>query len=61
MKKARFSEIDKKGKLYVDCIECERGRNGTDQDKCSAGFAHKKGGVGGCFNGELLHILEIKK
>ena len=36
MKVASF--FDNKGKLYVDCTECERGANGSDKGKCSAGW-----------------------
>lgn len=57
--KAKFSELDTKGKLYVDCSECTRGGNGTDPDKCSAGWRHKKGGRGGCYLGKLIDGLEV--
>lgn len=59
MRKAKYSERDNKGKLFVDCAECERGGNGRDQDKCSSGWRHKKGGKGGCFMGTLLAGLEV--
>lgn len=50
MKKV-YSFYDKKGMLHVDCAECTRGGNGTDEDSCSAGFRYKKPGVAGCFIG----------
>ena len=59
MKKAKYSEKDTKGKLFVDCSECERGGNGNDKDKCSSGWKVKKGNNGGCFMGDLLANLEI--
>ena len=59
MSKAIYSEKDSRGMLSVDCIECERGRNGNDKDKCSAGFKHKKGHRGSCFSGELISTLTI--
>ncbi len=58
-KKARYSEYDSKGKLYVDCSECKRGGNGNSEDKCSAGWRHKKGKMGGCFIGEVCDGLTI--
>jgi hypothetical protein len=48
-----YSEPDNRGMIYVDCTECERGANGSDKDKCSAGWRYKKGGMGGCFAGTL--------
>jgi hypothetical protein len=60
MKKAIYSEKDSRGMVVVDCIECERGRNGSDSDKCSAGFRHKKGNKGSCFSGELISTLSIE-
>jgi hypothetical protein len=53
MKKAKYSGKDSNGKVYVDCSECERGGNGSDSDKCSAGWRHKRGGNGMCFLGTL--------
>lgn len=60
MRKAKFSEKDKNGRLYVDCTECRRGRNGDCPDKCSAGYKHKKGNQGGCFSGQLLDGLKVE-
>ena len=59
MSKAEFSEKDSRGALCVDCTECERGRNGSDTDKCSAGYKHKKGNRGSCFSGTLIEGLTI--
>lgn len=53
MATAKYSRIDTKGKLYVDCSECERGGNGSDKDKCSCGGQTKQGRQGGCFCGTL--------
>ncbi len=55
--KAKYSEKDNNGKLFVDCSECERGGNGTAADKCSCGWKHKKGRKGGCFLGDLIKGL----
>jgi hypothetical protein len=54
MSKAKYSEKDSRGQLYVDCIECNRGAKGNDPDKCAAGYKHKKGNKGGCFLGTLI-------
>ena len=53
MANVKHSERDSAGRLYVDCSECERGGNGTDKDKCSAGWRIKRGKQGGCFCGTL--------
>lgn len=50
--KPKSSGLDNKGKMYVDCAECQRGGNG-DKD-CSAGANHKKNHKGMCFCGKLL-------
>ena len=47
MATAKYSRTDTKGKLYVDCSECERGGNGSDKDKCSCGWQIKRGRQGG--------------
>lgn len=60
MKEAKYSERDSRGVVYIDCFECERGRNGNDKDKCSSGHKHKKGGKGGCFCGILINGLFVK-
>jgi len=58
--KAKSSFKDKRGILYVDCAECERGGNGSDPDKCSSGWKVKKVRQGGCFSGQLLkNITEV--
>lgn len=57
-KKVKYSEKDTRGKLFVDCSECNRGGNGSDKDKCSSGWKVKKGRQGGCFLGVLLADLE---
>lgn len=61
MKKAKHSFRDTKGKLCVDCSECERGGNGSAQDKCSCGWRIKRGKQGGCFMGDLLEGLEVSQ
>lgn len=33
--KAKHSKKDDKGRVYVDCSECDRGGNGKAKDKCS--------------------------
>jgi hypothetical protein len=48
------SFYDKNEALYVDCTECERGINGADKDKCSAGWKQKRPGLG-CFCGTLIN------
>jgi hypothetical protein len=54
MAKAKYSKLDSRGKLQVDCSECERGGNGSSKDKCACGWKVKKPHHGGCFMGELL-------
>ena len=34
MKKAKYSEYDTNGKLYVDCSECTRGEKGVKYATC---------------------------
>ena len=46
-----WSFRDSRGHLCVDCSECTRGGNGSDPDKCCAGWRHKRGGKGQCFAG----------
>lgn len=59
VKKAKHSIKDTKGRLYVDCSECDRGGNGTVTDKCSCGWKVKKPKQSGCFMGTLLPGLEV--
>jgi len=55
------SFYDSNGKLYIDCTECEKGKNGSDSNKCSCGIRVKKPNQGGCFNGYLcMHIDKAK-
>lgn len=56
-KLAKYSQYDTRGKLFVDCSECDRGGNGTAEDKCASGWKHKKGNRGRCFMGELIEGL----
>lgn len=56
-----FSFYDNKGKLYVDCTECTRGVNGTDEDKCLCGYKTKKPQSMGCFIGEVLPSIDLTK
>lgn len=49
-----YSEVDYRGKLSVDCSECERGGNGSSVRKCSCGWKVKKPLEGACFMGDLL-------
>lgn len=60
MKQAKYSMRDDKGKLFVDCSECDRGGNGAAKDKCACGWRTKKGLQGGCFMGDLLPGMEVK-
>ena len=55
--KPKASRLDKNGKLYVDCAECQRGGNGDKS--CSAGAKHKKINKGMCFSGQLLEGYSI--
>lgn len=48
------SFYDSKGRLYVDCAECERGGNGSAKDKCACGFRIQRKEKGGCFIGQLM-------
>ncbi|WP_199883664.1 hypothetical protein [Anaerosinus massiliensis] len=45
---------DSRGHLWVACSECDRGGNGSANDKCSAGWKHKKFRGEGCFCGDLI-------
>ena len=60
MKKVH-SFYDNKGKLYVDCTECNRGANGNDVDKCSAGWRYKKPNQSGCFIGDIMPDIDLSK
>lgn len=53
-KKKVYSQKDTRGKVIVDCSECDRGGNGEAEDKCASGWKIKVGGRGSCFCGELL-------
>jgi hypothetical protein len=48
------SFYDTKGKLCIDCTECNRGHYGQDPDKCCAGWRYKKPNTGGCFIGDIM-------
>lgn len=48
------SFYDSKGRLYVDCSECERGGYGSDADKCSSGHDIRTPRRGGCFAGSII-------
>jgi len=61
MKKAKYSERDSRGRLLVDCSECERGGNGAAKYKCSCGWQVTRGRNGACFEGTLLAGLEVPK
>jgi len=54
---------DAKDILWVACSECERGGNGSDEDKCSCGGTCKKFKRTGCFSGGLMekHKEELSK
>ncbi|MDH5541943.1 MAG: hypothetical protein OEY64_03150 [Nitrospinota bacterium] len=56
--KAKFSMRDNRGVAVIDCIECERGRHGTEE-KCSSGHHLKKGRQGCCCSGTLLSTLTL--
>lgn len=53
--KAKWSACDKRGILFVDCIECQLGSKGDKS--CASGAKCKKGGVGTCNSGVLLDHL----
>ena len=53
------SEKDNKGRLWVACSECDRGGNGSAEDKCASGGKIKKFNGKGCFLGALLEGLAI--
>lgn len=59
MPKAKHSEKDSKGKLWVACYECNRGGNGDDKYKCSSGWKSKKWDYSGCFMGTLISGITI--
>lgn len=55
--KPKSSGLDSKGKLYVDCAECQHGGNGDRS--CSAGAKHIKIHKGMCFSGQLLEKYSL--
>ncbi len=59
MQKAKRSERDSNGKLWVACCECDRGGNGSDPEKCSSGWKCKRWNTQGCFIGKLIDGLEV--
>jgi len=40
--------------VMIFCHECDRGGNGTDQEKCACGWHQKKVSKLGCFSGILI-------
>ncbi len=60
MSKKVHSFKDTRGALWVACSECDRGGNGGDPDKCSAGGNVKRGGTRGCFIGTLMAGIKVK-
>jgi hypothetical protein len=50
---------DENGKRWTACCECNRGGNGNDKDKCSAGFKSRTWDKSGCFIGTDI-VGEIK-
>lgn len=55
------SEYDSKGKLWTTCCECERGGNGSDEDKCASGGKTKRWNKMGCTTGTLMKKYLNKK
>lgn len=53
------SKFDNKGKLYIDCSECNRGGNGQDEEKCSCGWQIKNPNRGGCYIGDLMQKYHL--
>ena len=60
MSKQLNSYRDTRGALWVACSECERGGNGTDEDKCASGWNRKKYNGLGCFSGKILSKYKEK-
>lgn len=48
------STIDNKGRIAIDCSECERGGNGSATDKCACGWQVKRPKHGACYLGVLI-------
>ncbi len=48
------SYYETKGELWVACCECERGGNGSNEDKCSCGWKVKRWNELGCFLGNII-------
>ena len=59
--KAKGSFYDSNERIFVDCYECERGKNGSEINKCASGIHLKKINQNGCFAGTLLKKLEVEK
>ena len=53
------SFIDKNGKKWTACFQCNRGGNGNDKDKCSCGWKVTTTNGLGCFIGTPI-VGEIK-
>jgi hypothetical protein len=51
----KHSFTDTQGLRWVACSECERGGNGSDKDKCSAGGQIKRFNDCGCFAGTEIN------
>ena len=47
----KHSFTDAEGRRWVSCSECERGGNGSNKNKCSAGGTIKRFNKLGCFAG----------
>jgi hypothetical protein len=52
--KAIRSFIDSKGRVFIDCAECDRGGNGTHRIACFHGKKIKRAGLGGCYRDGLI-------
>jgi hypothetical protein len=53
-KRNRHSFMDANNRLWVACSECERGGNGKEEDKCSAGWNVRRYNKRGCFSGREI-------
>jgi hypothetical protein len=58
-KKYPRSFFDCRGMLCISCAECERGFNGSAEDKCAAGGTRSRAnGMGYCTLGKLMASID---
>lgn len=59
MANAKYSRYDACDALFIDCVECTEGPNGSCD--CDDGWNNDRPRDGGCFCGTLLEGLTVVK